>query len=274
VPRRARNDPLDDRLHLVAIDLLLKLASLLDDGDLQQADFVLDALEPQVGRNGPWLGCPRRALASLLGSATMTRERAPSPDPVRRWDLADGGALLLHEGWLAPGESARAFERLTAELDWKQRAIRIMGRAMLQPRLTAWYGDAPYTYSGVTLEPLPWTPDLTELRDRIAIATGEQFNTVLCNLYRSGADSMGFHADDEKELGVHPVIASLSLGATRRFVLHHKKKRAAPVSIDLDDGSLLVMGGTTQAFWKHALPKDPATTGARINLTFRRIVPL
>jgi alkylated DNA repair dioxygenase AlkB len=202
----------------------------------------------------------------------MTEQRTTSAATVRRWDLADGGLLQLYEGWLAPDEAARTFERLFAELDWKQRAIRIMGREVLQPRLTAWYGDAPYTYSGVTLEPLPWTPLLADLRDRVVAATGERFNTVLCNLYRTGADSMGFHADDEKELGPRPVIASLSLGAARRFVLHHEKKRAAPVSIELRDGSLLVMGGTTQAFWRHALPKDKAAAGARINLTFRLVV--
>jgi alkylated DNA repair dioxygenase AlkB len=202
----------------------------------------------------------------------MSKDGMPPEVSARRWELADGGSLLLQEGWLAPDESASVFERLLAELDWRQRAIRIMGREVLQPRLTAWYGDAPYTYSGVTLEPLPWTPLLAELRDRVVATTGDAFNTVLCNLYRTGADSMGFHADDEKELGPHPVIASLSLGAARRFVLHHKKKRAAPVSIELRDGSLLVMGGTTQAHWRHALPKDRAATGARINLTFRRIV--
>lgn len=191
---------------------------------------------------------------------------------LRRWDLADGGSLSLYDRWLSSEDATRTFERLLADLDWKQRAIRIMGREVLQPRLTAWYGDAPYTYSGVTLDPLPWTPLLAELRDRVAATTGDPFNTVLCNLYRTGADSMGFHSDDEKELGPHPVIASLSLGATRRFVLHHKKKRAAPVSIDLRDGSLLVMGGTTQDHWRHALPKDNAAADPRINLTFRRIV--
>lgn len=192
------------------------------------------------------------------------------PNVCRR-ELADGGELVLHEGWLAGDEAKRTFERLLAELDWEQRAIRIVGREVLQPRLTAWYGDAAYTYSGVTLEPLPWTPLLADLRDRAIAEAEEPFNSVLCNLYRTGQDSMGFHADDERELGPRPVIASLSLGASRRFVLHHKKKRAPPVSIELHDGSLLVMAGATQAFWRHALPKDPTVSSARINLTFRRI---
>jgi alkylated DNA repair dioxygenase AlkB len=191
---------------------------------------------------------------------------------VRRWDLADGGSLVLHEGWLAGDEAAQTFTRLLAEVDWKQRAIRLLGRQVLQPRLTAWYGDASYTYSGVTLAPLPWTPLLAGLRDRVVAQVGEPFNAVLCNLYRSGADSMGFHADHEKELGPRPVIASLSLGAARRFVLRHKKKSVAPVSFELPDGSLLVMGGTTQSFWRHALPKDPGVAGPRVNLTFRNVL--
>ncbi len=194
------------------------------------------------------------------------------PEP-RRFDLADGGVLVLHEAWIDPAGARRTFDQLMADLDWQQRSIRIVGREVLQPRLTAWYGDAAYTYSGVTLEPLPWTPLLAELRDRVIAVAGEPFNSVLCNLYRTGADSMGFHADDEKELGPQPVIASLSLGAARRFVLHHKKKRAPPVSLELRDGSLLVMGGTTQACWRHALPKDPAVSAPRINLTFRRVFP-
>lgn len=148
-----------------------------------------------------------------------------------------------------------------------------MGRQVLQPRLTAWYGDAAYTYSGVTLEPLPWTPLLAMLRDRLIADVGERFNSVLCNLYRTGADSMGLHADDERELGPNPVIASVSVGATRRLVLRHKRRKAAPVILDLTSGSLLVMGPATQTFWRHAVPKDPRVVAPRVNLTFRRIVP-
>jgi alkylated DNA repair dioxygenase AlkB len=191
---------------------------------------------------------------------------------VRRWNLDDGGALTLREDWLASAKAARVFGTLLEEIDWKQRSIRMMGREVLQPRLTAWYGDAAYTYSGVTLAPLPWTPLLSELRDHLVADVGERFNSVLCNMYRTGADSMGLHSDDEKELGPHPVIASVSLGAARRFVLRHKRRTVPPVTIDLTHGSLLVMGGTAQTFWKHAVPKDPSTTGPRINLTFRRIL--
>jgi alkylated DNA repair dioxygenase AlkB len=203
---------------------------------------------------------------------TMMTSRAGELPGVRLWNLDDGGALALHEHWLAPASAAQILGALLDEIDWEQRSIRIMGREVLQPRLTAWYGDAAYTYSGVTLTPLPWTPLLSELRDRLIGDVGECLNSVLCNMYRTGADSMGLHSDNEKELGAHPVIASVSLGAARRFVLRHKKKKVPPVSVELTHGSLLVMGGTTQAFWKHAVPKDPRTTGPRINLTFRRII--
>lgn len=200
----------------------------------------------------------------------MTTSRADDLSGVRRWNL-DGGALTLHEDWLAPATAARVFGLLLEEIDWKQRSIRMMGREILQPRLTAWYGDAAYTYSGVTLAPLPWTPLLSELRDRLTADVGEGFNSVLCNMYRTGADSMGLHADDEKELGPRPVIASVSLGAARRFVLRHKRKKEAPVSVELTHGSLLVMGEGVQAAWKHEVPKEPGAGGPRVNLTFRRV---
>jgi alkylated DNA repair dioxygenase AlkB len=207
-----------------------------------------------------------------MDQRTMMTARADPLPGVRRWNLVDGGALALHEHWLTPARAAQIFGTLLEEIDWKQRAIRIFGREVLQPRLTAWYGDASYTYSGVTLAPLPWTLPLSELRDQLIAEVGECFNSVLCNMYRTGADSMGLHSDDEKELGPRPVIASVSLGASRRFVLRHKRRKALPVTVELTPGSLLVMGGTAQAFWKHAVPKDPGTTGPRINLTFRRIL--
>ena len=206
-----------------------------------------------------------------MDSSTMT-SRAEELSGARQWNLDDGGVLTLHEHWLAPAKAGHVYAALLEEVDWKQRSIRLMGREVLQPRLTAWYGDAAYTYSGVTLTPVPWTPLLSELRDLVVAEVGECFNSVLCNMYRTGADSMGLHSDDEKELGPHPVIASLSLGAARVFVLRHRKKKAPPVKIELTHGSLLVMRGTAQAFWKHEVPKDPSASGPRINLTFRRIL--
>ena len=167
--------------------------------------------------------------------------------------------LLFDPAFLAPAEAASCLAQLTAEVVWEQRSIRIFGREMPQPRLTAWHGDpaARYTYSGLTWEPRPWTPTLQHLHQRVEAATATRFNSVLLNLYRDGRDSMGWHADDEPELGPEPAIASLSLGAT------------PPFGLDLPGGSLLLMRGATQQHWQHALPKTVRPTGPWLNLTFR-----
>lgn len=196
--------------------------------------------------------------------------------PPARISLEDGGELLLVEGWLSPSEAATSFDALMAEVPWQQKAISMMGKRVMQPRLVAWHGDpgAVYTYSGTRNDPLPWTPSLAELRRRAEEAAEHTFNSVLANLYRDGRDSMGLHADKEKELGEDPVIASVSLGATRVLQLRYAgKKRGVPArDVDLPGGSLLVMRGTTQRFWRHGIPKETAPTGPRINLTFRHIV--
>jgi len=146
----------------------------------------------------------------------------------------------------------------------------MFGRRVAFPRLTAWYGDpgAAYTYSGVRNEPLPWTPLLGELRDLVAAAAGAPFNSVLLNRYRDGSDSMGWHADDERELA--PVIASLSVGAVRTFELRHRGDRER-IALPLASGSLIVMAGDTQRHWQHRVPKDVRAPGERINLTFRLV---
>jgi alkylated DNA repair dioxygenase AlkB len=143
------------------------------------------------------------------------------------------------------------------------------------PRLSAWYGDAGavYTYSGLRLEPLPWTPVLLEIKQATERLSGTRFNSVLLNLYRDGQDSMGWHSDDEPELGPEPVIASVSLGALRRFVFQHKKRRWR-IALDLEPGSVLLMAGATQHHWRHALPKTRRPVAPRINLTFRTILRL
>lgn len=188
--------------------------------------------------------------------------------------LEDGGELLLFEGFLPADEAARSFDALMREIPWEQREIVIMGRRVMQPRKVAWLGEreAVYTYSGVTNVPVPWTPALLDLRDRVEEAAGARFNSALANLYRDERDSMGMHADAEKELGKDPVIASLSLGATRRFQLRHaKRKGVAGRDLALESGTLLIMRGTTQRFYRHGVPKETRPTGARINLTFRWI---
>jgi len=186
--------------------------------------------------------------------------------------------VLLDPDFLAPEQALAYLRELQKTLDWRQEPIRLFGREVLQPRLTAWYGDATayYGYSGLRLAPLPWTPALLDLREQVEAAAGARFNSVLLNLYRYGQDSMGWHADDEPELGPTPVIASLSLGATRRFRLRPRDAQATPhalVSLELTNGSLLLMRGPTQQHWLHAVPKTARPVAARCNLTFRWVTP-
>ncbi|GAA4017100.1 alpha-ketoglutarate-dependent dioxygenase AlkB [Hymenobacter fastidiosus] len=185
--------------------------------------------------------------------------------------------VLLDPDFLPPAAAESLLAELTATIPWRQEPIRIFGKEILQPRLTAWHGDptAHYSYSGLALTPQPWTPALQQLREQVQAATGSRFNSVLLNLYRTGQDSMGWHADNEPELGPGPTIASVSLGAPRRFRLRPRQPQEvlhAPVSIQLAAGSLLVMRGPTQQHWLHAVPKTAVATGPRLNLTFRLVV--
>ncbi len=165
-----------------------------------------------------------------------------------------------------------------AEIPWTRHRLRIFGREVEAPRLCCWIGDpeAAYRYSGTRFAPQPWPAALVPVRDAVCEAAGVAFNSVLANLYRDGQDAMGWHSDDERELGPEPVIASLSLGATRRFVLKARASdadgRFARHALELPHGSLLVMRGETQARFRHALPRTARPVGPRINLTFRRIL--
>lgn len=181
--------------------------------------------------------------------------------------------------WWSPhflGESAADafFAQLREEIEWEQGEIRMFGKWVKEPRLSAWYGDpgASYTYSGKKQEPLPWIDPLLNLKQAIENATGESFNSVLLNLYRFGQDSMGWHSDDEAELGNQPIIASLNLGATRNFQFRHRENKQLKKKLDLTHGSLLVMAGDTQTYWQHQIPKTKKAVGERMNLTFRKIV--
>lgn len=182
------------------------------------------------------------------------------------------GAARLWRGFVAPDEAQHCFSVLRAELAWHAEHIQMVGRSIPVPRRVAWYGDADavYTYSGVTHTPLPWHPLLLQLRDRITAQVGVPFNSVLANLYRNGADAMGWHADKEPELGPEPVIASLSFGATRVFKLQHNKTKQR-VDVALASGDLLLMAGVLQRCWRHSLPKTTVVVGERINLTYRHI---
>lgn len=192
----------------------------------------------------------------------------------------DTGNLLPYDGDVryfpavySPAASNLLLQQLTAETPWRHDAIRIFGKPVLQPRLTAWYGDAgkAYSYSGITMQPLPWTVTLLELKQKAEILSGQAFNSALLNLYRDGQDSMGWHRDNEPELGPNPVIASLSFGAVRTFKLKHYRDKKQVYAIGLESGSLLLMQGTTQHHWLHALPKTALPKTARINITFRTL---
>jgi alkylated DNA repair dioxygenase AlkB len=175
--------------------------------------------------------------------------------------------------FFTPAESTHFLSVLTGNIAWEQREIQVPGKKVPLPRLVAWYGDAgkSYRYSGITMQPHPWTDDLLAIKQRVEAEAGVSFNSVLLNLYRSEADSVSWHSDDEPELGENPVIASVSFGATRAFQFKHKHANEQRRSIELTPGSLLIMRGATQHFWKHQLPKSKQPSGARINLTFRVI---
>ncbi len=187
--------------------------------------------------------------------------------------LAHGGSAVLYRSVVDPGVADRLCRELGEQILWDQPTIRMYGKTMLQPRLVAWFGDAGmnYSYSGTTMHPQPWLPTLVGLKAECERLAGVRFNSALANLYRDGQDSVAWHADDEPELGVDPVIASLSLGDVRRFRLRHTDTRDV-VSIDLPTGSVVVMSGRCQAEWMHEVPKTKRQVGARINLTFRRIM--
>jgi alkylated DNA repair dioxygenase AlkB len=183
--------------------------------------------------------------------------------------IEDGELALLPQLPL-PMSNAEVFARLLDETAWSQESVVVYGKRHLQPRLTAWHGEAGYTYSGLHLAPLPMTPLLAQLRSAVEAATGHRYNSVLLNYYRDGADSMGMHSDDEAELGPHPAIASLSYGATRSFILRHKRTKRT-LKFDLSDGNLLLMAGALQQNWLHGINKTAKPTGPRLNLTFRYI---
>lgn len=183
--------------------------------------------------------------------------------------------VLYQPTWLSPEEAQAVMRSLCEEVTWKQETMGTPGGQVALPRLTAWQGDpgAVYVYSGIRNTPAAWTTTVQMLRQRLEQTTGAKFNSVLLNRYRGGNDSMGWHADDEPELGSEPVIASLSLGATRTFEFRHRRKMLPLERYALASGSLLVMQGQTQQHWNHRVPKEPSIQGERINLTFRWVHP-
>jgi alkylated DNA repair dioxygenase AlkB len=191
--------------------------------------------------------------------------------------LNNDGEVLLYRHFFNRSESDNILNVLIVELEWKQEHIRMYGKSIPIPRLTAWYGDSdkPYSYSGIKMEPLAWHPVLLDIKSRIETVCDRSFNGVLLNYYRDGNDGMSWHADDERELGKNPVIGSVSFGGTRKFSFKHKHKTHPKnkkiVDIDLTHGSLLLMTGACQSFWLHRIAKTKKQVEPRVNLTFRFI---
>ncbi len=187
--------------------------------------------------------------------------------------LPDADVVYI-PGWLTEEEATSFYHELASSLSWSQDTIKLFGKPVKIPRLQAWYGDmtTEYTYSGLTMVPKAWTPALQTLREQCESTAGVAFNSVLANWYRHGQDSMGMHADDEPELGVQPVIASLTLGEGRPFIFRHKQTKET-TRLNLEHGSLLIMRGDTQRHYLHGINKTTRAIGGRINLTFRYIYP-
>jgi alkylated DNA repair dioxygenase AlkB len=183
--------------------------------------------------------------------------------------LPDGELAMLPQLPL-PVDNATVLARLMAETAWRADTITLWGKQFLQPRLTCWQGDVDYRYSGLTMKAQAWSPLVWMIKTAVEEVSGRAFNSVLLNYYRNEADSMGMHSDDEPELGPEPVIASVSFGATRTFILKHKQSRQT-VKIGLAAGSMLLMSGRTQANWRHGINKSTRAMGPRVNLTFRYI---
>lgn len=191
-----------------------------------------------------------------------------------RRELQGGGYVDYQPNFVDAAEAADLERALSSELSWEAREIVLFGKRILQPRLIAWAGSVAYRYSGQTLEPRAPSRAVEDVLERVVRRTGVAFNHVLANRYRDGKDSMGFHADDEPELGPHPTVASVSFGATRRFVLVLRRGRKEKVEYRLEHGSLLVMGGSCQETHRHGIPKEPGVSAERVSLTFRKLEPL
>ncbi len=183
------------------------------------------------------------------------------------------GEVLYYGRIFSSQEALSYLDKMLQEIEWKNDEAIIYGKHIITKRKAAWYGDSnySYTYSNTTKHALPWTLDLLVLKERVEELTGTVFNSCLLNLYHDGNEGMAWHSDDEKSLGKNTCIASLSFGAERKFSLKHKVSKDT-VSLVLENGSLLVMKGSTQTHWQHSLPKTTKVKSPRVNLTFRTIV--
>jgi len=181
------------------------------------------------------------------------------------------GDISYDKNFLSSVEASRYFKILRNETAWQQDQIKVFGKVYDQPRLTALYANnnLTYSYSNITMRPTPFSATLLEIKEKVEQQLKLEFTTCLLNLYRHGQDSNGWHADNEKELGENPIIASVSLGAERMFHMKHRTDKSQKIKINLTHGSLLVMSGSTQHYWLHQIPKTQKHVEERINLTFR-----
>ncbi len=188
--------------------------------------------------------------------------------------LPKDGVAQYVENFFSADECRGYFSVLQSKVQWKQEPLQMFGRSLMQPRLTALIGDSekPYRYSGLTMQPENWPAEIFEMKNKLEAVLGCTFTSALANNYRDENDSMGWHQDDERELGINPLIASVSFGASRMFRFRHLTDSKLKVSVELASGSLLVMSGETQHHWQHALPKTKGPKAPRINLTFRTIL--
>ena len=202
-----------------------------------------------------------------------------NPEGIQTITNTTAGLNQMHNGeyiylpnFFSRIESDSLFKTLRKDIQWKQESMNMYGKKIDFPRLTAWYGDndKPYSFSGITLQPLPWNSEILEIKNKIEPKANVAFNSVLLNLYRNGNDSISWHTDAEPELGINPIIASVNFGETRKFQLRHIKTKEK-LEIELTHGSVLIMQGELQHYWQHQVPKTSKTVGERINLTFRVI---
>lgn len=194
------------------------------------------------------------------------------PEDEITFDLIDAQVSYV-PSFIGFEEANELFNKLIEDINWQQDDVVVFGKKFQQPRLTALYGNdgKSYSYSSLTMFPNKWNSLLIYIKEKVEEFMNVKFTTVLLNYYRDGNDSNGWHADNEKELGKNPIIASISFGAKRVFQMKHNTNKDQKFKIELEHGSLLIMKGTTQHFWKHQIPKSTKKVGPRINLTFRII---
>ena len=213
----------------------------------------------------------QRVLLADLGAHDLETVVLERTTPMEGTTPSLPGVFRWFPGWIGPDEAARLLDTLRVEIPWEDHTVSIVGRQVPVPRRVAYYGPFPYAYSGIVHPARVLPPVIAALRARIEDVTARPFNTVLMNLYRTGSDSVSWHSDDDYPHGGHPAVASLSLGDTRRFRIAHKRRAGERYAIDLTAGGLLLMDGSSQLDYRHALPKSAKAVGARINLTFRHM---